>query len=54
MVRAEVRAEVPAVVRAVPQDGNELNCMENLNGKKQTNTKIYFSPCRGIHNRTFE
>jgi hypothetical protein len=25
-----VRAEVPALSRAVPQDGNELNSMENL------------------------
>jgi hypothetical protein len=27
-----VRAEVPALSHAVPQDGNELNSMENLKG----------------------
>jgi hypothetical protein len=36
-----VRAEVPALSRAVLQDGIELNSMENL---KRTNTnKLYFS-----------
>jgi hypothetical protein len=36
-----VRAEATALSRTFPQDGNELNSMENLNGK--TNQyKIYF------------
>jgi hypothetical protein len=37
------RTEVPALSRAVPQDGNELNSMENFKTVEQTNTKIYFS-----------
>jgi hypothetical protein len=38
-----VRAEVPALSRAVPQDGNELDSMENLKHLNKPIRKIYFS-----------
>jgi hypothetical protein len=39
-----VRADVPALSRAVPEDGNELNSMENLKRLNKPIQKLYFTP----------